>query len=111
MIGKQSLHFLDIGHLDIRTCVLVVFLVDSLPTCRGLKKERNEEFLPGIVRLGWDFGARLLGFAYMSGAFFRHGGGGDEGREFMGMVVEAICVIVQYQMDNGRGLFAVSYIV
>jgi hypothetical protein len=43
----------------------------------------------------------------LSGAYFRHGGGGDKGREFMGMVVEAICVIAQYQMDNRQGLFAV----
>jgi hypothetical protein len=53
------------------------------------------------------FNSRLKTFACLSGAYFRHGGGGDEGREFMGMVVEAMCVIVHYQMDNGRGLFSV----
>jgi orotate phosphoribosyltransferase len=35
---------------------------------------------------------------------FRRGGGGDARREFFGMVIEAVCVIVQYQMDNGREL-------
>jgi hypothetical protein len=47
------------------------------------------------------FNSRLKAFACLSGAYFRHGGGGDKGREFMGMVVEAVCVIAQYQMDNG----------
>jgi hypothetical protein len=33
-------------------------------------------------------------FACLSGAYFRHDGGGDEGREFMGMAVEAVCIII-----------------
>jgi hypothetical protein len=53
------------------------------------------------------FNAHLKKFESLSGALFRHGGGGDAGREFFGIVIVAVCVIVQYQMDNGRELFAI----
>lgn len=53
------------------------------------------------------FNARLKKFESLSGALFRHGGGADAGREFFGIVIVAVCVIVQYQMDNGRELFAI----
>jgi hypothetical protein len=39
----------------------------------------------------------LKKFESLSGALFCHSGGGDMGRE-------AACIIVQYQMDNGREL-------
>ena len=46
-------------------------------------------------------------FGVLSGQYFRHSGGGESGRDFYGDVIEAIVVILQYQMDNGRELFAV----
>jgi hypothetical protein len=50
----------------------------------------------------------LKKFESLSGAFFCHGGGAaDAGREFFVIVIEAMCIIVQYQMDNGRELFAI----
>jgi hypothetical protein len=51
----------------------------------------------------------LKKFESLSGALFRHGGGGgDLGRELFGIVIEAMCIIVQYQMDNDRReLFAI----
>jgi hypothetical protein len=53
------------------------------------------------------FNARLKKFESLSGALFRHGGGADAGREFFGITIVAVCVIVQYQMDNGREFFAI----
>jgi hypothetical protein len=46
-------------------------------------------------------------FAVLSGEDVRHGGGADKGREFYGIVIKAIVVILQYQMDNGRELWVV----
>jgi hypothetical protein len=53
------------------------------------------------------FNIRLKNFESLSGALFCHVGGGDTGREIFGMVIEAVCVIVQYHMDNGTELFAI----
>jgi hypothetical protein len=53
------------------------------------------------------FNGRMKKFAVLSGEYFRHGGGADKGREFYGIVIEAVVVILQYQMDNGRELWAV----
>jgi hypothetical protein len=53
------------------------------------------------------FNGRMKDFASLSGQYFRHGGGGADGRKFYGEVIVAIIVILQYQMDNGRELFAV----
>jgi hypothetical protein len=56
------------------------------------------------------FIARLKKFESLPGALFCHGSGAEAGREFFGIVIEAMCVIVQYQMDKGRKLFIIERI-
>jgi hypothetical protein len=96
------LHF-DIGHRHF-ALVLVVFLVDSLPYLPWpkKKKERNE-FLPRGVRLAGTSRRSHVGAFSATVVVMKE--------EFWEWSWKRYVSIVQYQMDNGRGLFVVSYIV
>ena len=51
------------------------------------------------------FNSRIKNFCSTSGTYFRHGGGSEAGRKFFGETIEAVIVILHYEMDNARHLF------
>ena len=48
------------------------------------------------------FNGRMKRFPILSGEVYRHGGGGERGRELFGKVVFAVAVICQFEMDLNK---------
>ena len=53
-----------------------------------------------------SFNGRLKKFSILSGEKWRHGKGAEPGRTYFGIVITAVVIIIQYQMDNGQPLFS-----